>query len=173
MRAWREPRPDTRVIKARAGNSATYVAEWVAKQIGHPAVGSHSDCREALCPKTLGLAKIQFKERLDSKKCAAKLGNDLWKLSAAFAYHGVPGPVIMDDTSVVKVLEDREPNDKERSDLIGEVLRRARESCQLFNLSDTLLRATLQADQKALQRGRRERRPRSPSTVGYMRCLSD
>lgn len=102
--AWIGPRPDTLVIKSRAGNSATHVAEWVAKQIGRPAVGRDSDCIGALYPKALDLAKIQFKERFDSKKCAVKLGNDLWKLGAVFANHGVPGPVIMKDTSVVKVL---------------------------------------------------------------------
>jgi hypothetical protein len=47
---------------------------------------------------------MQFKERFDPKKCAVKLGNDLWKLGAAFANHGVPGPVVMKDTTVVKVL---------------------------------------------------------------------
>ena len=98
------PRPDTLVIKSRAGSSAAYVAEWVAKQIGRPAVGRDSDCIGALYPKALDLAKIQFKEGFDSKKCAVKLGNDLWKLGAVFANHGVRGPVIMKDTSVVKVL---------------------------------------------------------------------
>lgn len=45
--------------------------------------------------------------------------------------------------------EDREPNDKQRADLIGEVLV-LRESCQLFNLSDRLVCVTLQADQAVL-----------------------
>jgi hypothetical protein len=102
--AWIGPRPDTLVIKSQTRNSATYVAEWVARQIGRPAVGRDSDCIGALYPKALELAKTQFKERFDPEKCAVKLGNNLWKLGAVFANHGVSGPVVMKDTTVVKVL---------------------------------------------------------------------
>jgi hypothetical protein len=66
--AWIGPRPDTLVIKSQTRNSATYVAEWVARQIGRPAVGRDSDCIRALYPKALDLAKMQFKERVDPKK---------------------------------------------------------------------------------------------------------
>jgi hypothetical protein len=65
---WIGPRPDTLVIKSQTRNSATYVAEWVARQIGRPAVGRDSDCIRALYPKALDLAKMQFKERVDPKK---------------------------------------------------------------------------------------------------------
>lgn len=98
------PRPDTLVIKSQAGNSATNVAEWVAKRIGRPAVGRDSDCVRALCRRALDLAQVHFGERFDSKKCAVKLDNDLWKLGAVFADHGVSGPVVMNDTTIVKVL---------------------------------------------------------------------
>ncbi len=102
--AWIGPRPDTLVIKSQTRDSATYVAEWVARQIGRPAIGRDSDCIGALYSKALDLAKMQFKERVDPIKCTVKLGNGLWKLGAVFANHGVPGPVVMKDTTVVKVL---------------------------------------------------------------------
>mgnify|MGYP001354202896 FL=1 len=102
--AWIGPRPDTLVIKSQTRDSATSAAEWVARQIGRPAVGCDSDCIGALYPKALDLAKIQFKEMVDPIKYAVKLGNGLWKIGAVFANHGVPRPVVMKDTTVVKVL---------------------------------------------------------------------
>ena len=102
--AWIGPRPDTLVIKSQARNSATYVAEWVTRQIERPAVGRDSDCIEALYSKALDLAKMHFKERFDPKKCVVKLDNDLWKLGAVFVSHSVSEPVVMNDTAVVKVL---------------------------------------------------------------------
>ena len=102
--AWIGPRPDTLVVKSQTRNSATYVAEWVTRQIGRPAVGRDSDCIGALYPKALDLAEMHYKERFDPKKCVVKLDNVLWKLGAVFVNHGVSEPVVMDDTAVVKVL---------------------------------------------------------------------
>ena len=102
--AWIGPRPDTLVIKSQTRNSAMYVAEWVTRQIGRPAVGRDSDCIGALYRKALDLAHAHFGERFDSKKCVVKLDNDLWKLGAVFANHGVSRPVVMNDTTIVKVL---------------------------------------------------------------------